>query len=298
MPSNASSDDNRQDAATVIALSQPQSVNPESHAAPMITISSTESSPQPDRRRASSSHPILCRPSDRLLTLYMIAILTVTIFFLVRENGTDNEATLRMWLIVNAVLTFIRITGWIGMHSFPVDRWMVLRTFLTWFFRLLNMASVAWFIVGIAYLQHEKAGKGDAIRSLVIAIIIIELVVLTITIVLGFLIFLFALRPVLSNRQNIQGATKEDISKLSSFRYASDSCDAQSCSICLCDYEEDEVLRELPCTASKHIFHAACIDEWLLQKASCPICRDDPLNPKQTQPYRTTESTLQAVNNV
>ncbi|KAJ3061697.1 hypothetical protein HDU98_002390 [Podochytrium sp. JEL0797] len=34
-----------------------------------------------------------------------------------------------------------------------------------------------------------------------------------------------------------------------------------TCSICISDYEEGEVLRELPCG---HAFHEGCVDEWLM----------------------------------
>eukprot|EP00658_Telonema_sp_P-2_P024785 TRINITY_DN19978_c0_g1_i5.p1 TRINITY_DN19978_c0_g1~~TRINITY_DN19978_c0_g1_i5.p1 ORF type:complete len:106 (+),score=27.29 TRINITY_DN19978_c0_g1_i5:128-445(+) len=48
-----------------------------------------------------------------------------------------------------------------------------------------------------------------------------------------------------------------------------------TCSICLCEYEEEEELRAMPsCT---HVFHVTCIDEWLVLNQSCPVCRQ-PLN--------------------
>lgn len=43
------------------------------------------------------------------------------------------------------------------------------------------------------------------------------------------------------------------------------------CSICLCDLEEDDVVRMLP--LCRHFFHVQCIDVWLYSHPSCPICR-------------------------
>ncbi|KAI7829602.1 hypothetical protein BC939DRAFT_12639 [Gamsiella multidivaricata] len=45
-----------------------------------------------------------------------------------------------------------------------------------------------------------------------------------------------------------------------------------SCSICLCDYEDLEELRHLPCD---HYFHKECVDEWLKLKRTCPLCKYD-----------------------
>ncbi|KAJ1274269.1 hypothetical protein BS78_05G049600 [Paspalum vaginatum] len=43
------------------------------------------------------------------------------------------------------------------------------------------------------------------------------------------------------------------------------------CVICLSEYEEEEVLRILPYCG--HDFHMACIDLWLQQNSTCPVCR-------------------------
>ena len=42
------------------------------------------------------------------------------------------------------------------------------------------------------------------------------------------------------------------------------------CPICLEELVSGEVLRCLPC---KHQFHRDCVDRWLTQKATCPICQ-------------------------
>jgi hypothetical protein len=42
------------------------------------------------------------------------------------------------------------------------------------------------------------------------------------------------------------------------------------CSICLEHMEPGTEVRTLPCD---HFYHAACVDSWLKQKSSCPMCR-------------------------
>jgi hypothetical protein len=42
------------------------------------------------------------------------------------------------------------------------------------------------------------------------------------------------------------------------------------CTICLENFQLGERVRRFPCT---HFFHKRCINEWLLQSATCPCCR-------------------------
>ncbi|KAL4195394.1 hypothetical protein AMTRI_Chr05g73180 [Amborella trichopoda] len=42
------------------------------------------------------------------------------------------------------------------------------------------------------------------------------------------------------------------------------------CCICLAKYEDEEELRELPCS---HCFHVECVDTWLKINGSCPLCK-------------------------
>ncbi|KAK6320059.1 hypothetical protein J4Q44_G00091660 [Coregonus suidteri] len=44
------------------------------------------------------------------------------------------------------------------------------------------------------------------------------------------------------------------------------------CQICFSDYTEGELLRMLPCL---HDYHMQCIDRWLKENSTCPICRID-----------------------
>ncbi|BAT80723.1 NEP1-interacting protein [Vigna angularis] len=43
------------------------------------------------------------------------------------------------------------------------------------------------------------------------------------------------------------------------------------CSICFQEFEDGELVRILP--KCGHLFHLECIDKWLVQQGSCPMCR-------------------------
>jgi len=45
--------------------------------------------------------------------------------------------------------------------------------------------------------------------------------------------------------------------------------DAQTCSICLCEYEQGEEIVRLPCG---HVYHDSCISVWVQNHVRCPLC--------------------------
>ncbi|KAM4602676.1 uncharacterized protein ACJ7VT_019289 [Polymixia lowei] len=64
---------------------------------------------------------------------------------------------------------------------------------------------------------------------------------------------------------------KRDIDRFPTKTYSSaHSAGNTQCQICFCDYTDGEKLRLLPCF---HDYHVQCIDRWLKENASCPICR-------------------------
>ncbi|KAI3977087.1 hypothetical protein MKX01_004062 [Papaver californicum] len=56
---------------------------------------------------------------------------------------------------------------------------------------------------------------------------------------------------------------------------------ANTCSICLQEYQPKETLKSLP--ACDHFFHADCIDVWLQINSTCPVCRNSPLHHGKNQ---------------
>ena len=53
--------------------------------------------------------------------------------------------------------------------------------------------------------------------------------------------------------------------------FNSETMDANSCSICLINFDEGELLIMLP--ECKHIYHEECLDQWLRINSVCPYCR-------------------------
>ncbi|CAF0740268.1 unnamed protein product [Didymodactylos carnosus] len=78
------------------------------------------------------------------------------------------------------------------------------------------------------------------------------------------------------------GATQEQINKTTlAYKYHKrkqqyvdviDSSQVEKCTICLCEFDENEDVRRLPCM---HLFHIPCVDRWLSTNRRCPICRID-----------------------
>ncbi|NXG61630.1 PJA2 ligase, partial [Hemiprocne comata] len=75
-------------------------------------------------------------------------------------------------------------------------------------------------------------------------------------------------------------ATKAAIDRLPQI-IVTDKHDGQQhcCTICWCDYVQDEIITELPC---HHLFHKSCVTLWLQKSGTCPVCRHvlDPVLPE------------------
>ena len=82
----------------------------------------------------------------------------------------------------------------------------------------------------------------------------------------------------------LQGASQAQVNRLPTYKFkapkkaagaesddvSSAGDEHSSCMVCLCDFEDGDTLKIVPCF---HKFHQECIDRWLLQKAECPVCK-------------------------
>ncbi|XP_031697018.1 E3 ubiquitin-protein ligase RNF130-like [Anarrhichthys ocellatus] len=46
--------------------------------------------------------------------------------------------------------------------------------------------------------------------------------------------------------------------------------DFTHCAVCIEAYQLNDVVRILPC---KHVFHKLCVDPWLNEHCTCPMCK-------------------------
>ncbi|KAI3468215.1 hypothetical protein Pfo_024878 [Paulownia fortunei] len=117
----------------------------------------------------------------------------------------------------------------------------------------------------------------------------VVLVVLSIMFCLTFLIVAYAKfcnRPepyrangvqdpggIVRTRSRFSGIDRTIIESLPFFRFSSlkGSKEGLECAVCLSRFEETEILRLLP--RCRHAFHMNCIDKWLENHSSCPLCR-------------------------
>lgn len=80
----------------------------------------------------------------------------------------------------------------------------------------------------------------------------------------------------------LRGLTKEQIDNLSTRNYGDVHTEnewSKTCSVCINEYATGNKLRQLPCA---HEFHIHCIDRWLSENSTCPICRQPVLGSNAT----------------
>ncbi|KAK4842258.1 hypothetical protein QYF36_018692 [Acer negundo] len=78
------------------------------------------------------------------------------------------------------------------------------------------------------------------------------------------------LRNVLATKDGQPPASKASMEAMPSFKIDREMGGGGECVICLEEYEDGEMAKEMPCN---HRFHDKCIDKWLEIHGSCPVCR-------------------------
>ncbi|XP_008273213.1 E3 ubiquitin-protein ligase RNF130 isoform X5 [Oryctolagus cuniculus] len=76
------------------------------------------------------------------------------------------------------------------------------------------------------------------------------------------------------SRRRLGDAAKKAISKLTTRTVKKGDKetdpDFDHCAVCIESYKQNDVVRILPC---KHVFHKSCVDPWLSEHCTCPMCK-------------------------
>ena len=77
----------------------------------------------------------------------------------------------------------------------------------------------------------------------------------------------------IASQPNWTGADPSTLQKLVSqkFQLDADSESNQDCVICMVPFQDQDDVIVLPC-ATNHRFHQSCIEHWLKEKNTCPLC--------------------------
>ncbi|XP_008844103.1 E3 ubiquitin-protein ligase RNF149 isoform X2 [Nannospalax galili] len=164
-------------------------------------------------------------------------------------------------------------------------------------FNLVEKGIPVQMTIGIGTRHMQEFISGQSVVFVAIAFITMMIISL------AWLIFYYIQRFLYTGSQfgsqNHRKETKKIIGQLPLHTVKSGEkgidVDAENCAVCIENFKVKDVIRILPC---KHIFHRICIDPWLLDHRTCPMCKLDVIkalgywgDPEDTQELSTPEAT-------
>ncbi|XP_047342706.1 E3 ubiquitin-protein ligase At1g63170-like [Impatiens glandulifera] len=160
----------------------------------------------------------------------------------------------------------------------------------------LDLFFAIWFVMGNIWVFDARVGsfrRAPKLHVLCISLLTWNAINYSFPFVL--FVFLCCCVPLISTivgyNMNtgslVRGASEDQISKLMKWTFNNNKRfvdlehgksnldnDHQiaECCICLAKYNDNEEIRQLPCS---HIFHLKCVDQWLRITSSCPLCKQE-----------------------
>ncbi|KAM9321355.1 E3 ubiquitin-protein ligase RNF149 [Gastrophryne carolinensis] len=126
--------------------------------------------------------------------------------------------------------------------------------------------------VGTRHVQEFISGQSVVF----VAIAFITMMIISLAWLIFYYIQRFLYTGAPYGNQGNRKETKKAISQLQLHRVKRGEkgidIEAENCAVCIENYKPKDVVRILPC---KHIFHRLCIDPWLLEHRTCPMCKLD-----------------------
>ncbi|CAD8147174.1 unnamed protein product [Paramecium pentaurelia] len=137
----------------------------------------------------------------------------------------------------------------------------------------------------IAYFQSDSNDCDDSLNNVTFVLLLIGylfsafliigfgLAIISMALYMPIILFLFIFKTIGKIYKRIQ--TKSKFKKMNKFEFKNApefSSIQQQCNICMCDYEDNDLIVQLPCSI-KHHFHDHCLQQWVIIKQQCPVCR-------------------------
>eukprot|EP01053_Blabericola_migrator_P006546 Blabericola_migrator_1__6545@NODE_32_length_18281_cov_109_908422_g28_i0_p8_GENE_NODE_32_length_18281_cov_109_908422_g28_i0NODE_32_length_18281_cov_109_908422_g28_i0_p8_ORF_typecomplete_len330_score25_16zfRING_2/PF13639_6/4_6e03zfRING_2/PF13639_6/4_2e14zfRING_11/PF17123_5/4_2e08zfrbx1/PF12678_7/3_6e03zfrbx1/PF12678_7/2_3e08zfC3HC4/PF00097_25/7_2e07zfC3HC4_2/PF13923_6/3_6e07zfC3HC4_3/PF13920_6/4_6e02zfC3HC4_3/PF13920_6/2_3e05zfANAPC11/PF12861_7/3_7e05zfRING_5/PF14634_6/5_1e03zfRING_5/PF14634_6/4_9 len=218
-------------------------------------------------------------------------------------NCESCDKPLRWWLLITCIIALtqlpLRIVFSLRLRHLARQRIDVMTSgvhFLTssraWCIsKSLSLISYAWFVLGVFWtLTTQSCPRSPVLLHACISVIVLSFIRLFLT--LGSFYYYFpgpppgrswgnvgneqpffsSLRPLPLDKRKIEALPSENYKgKLPRKDDSPVSNTPDICSICLTEFELSEHIRRLP--ICRHAFHVPCIDKWLMNRGTCPLCQ-------------------------
>ncbi|XVF49240.1 hypothetical protein PTKIN_Ptkin03bG0252800 [Pterospermum kingtungense] len=223
--------------------------------------------------------------------VFNIAQIVASVVVLVVSSNEKPQAPLFTWIVGYAAGCAARIPLCLEHCFFQYPRLSRLLDNFRW---IVKACFFVWFVVGNVWLFGGDSSSGAPnLHRLCITFLVFCYIEFTLPFILCAVILYCCEDLDLS-----QGAASECINSLPTYIFKlqkdgsgcirkrnpevkaeveaaggkdrSISGEDAVCCICLANYADNDVLKELPCS---HLFHTVCVDKWLKLKAICPLCK-------------------------
>jgi len=226
--------------------------------------------------------------------IYSLPIITAIVAVLSQEWDQSCDSYLKVWVFGVGAFQVSRLPLRLSL----IDKWQrVLDEPYTTYLELeeriedvqmsqvhlglyfLNAVSLLWYLLGTfeVFRKNDCGDRAPKTYALSLALVIIFCAFLGFSFMCRILYFCLLLQHHAYESQQGEnpfdihnGASESLVSTIPTFTYKqTPGAEADTCTICIEEFEENEKVATLPCG---HLFHFEEISEWLKLKNSCPLC--------------------------
>lgn len=214
-----------------------------------------------------------------------VSVCTACVLFLSRhwESCSICNRPLRLWLVGQCLLQVIqlpvRTVLWASIRATEraggsleacvssitmAPAWHVSKT--------VALVHYSWFVLGVVWWVNSNTCNNTCPGIYVLLMAVLLLFVVRAALALVLFQLIFGHRAEQMQASQVEPATDGQIVALPVVNIRADStlpAVGTTCAVCLCDFEEGESAKKLPCG---HHFHKCCIDRWLQRSKRCPLC--------------------------